>query len=131
MIGNVQLPAISVYDETMRELVRPQNPLNYGQHSDFMRLVRNYNSLLAFASVVTQLPTRPTDRRPFVFRIQGTIYHQMAPAFRDPSLYEPRECQFYYMDTALANSERLRVNALEPQFVRVNEDVSTLKCAFT
>ena len=72
---------------------------------NFKKHIRYYNSLLAFASVVTNLTT--PSKGAFIYKIQGSIYHQLAPMFVDQSKYKPQAIQFYFLDGDTATKERL------------------------
>lgn len=91
----------------MKKLLMP-NPKNKQEVSDakhFKENIREYNTSFAFASIVTDLKTPAGGA--FIYKIQGTIYHQLAPCYVDKNKYKPQAIQYYFLDGDEANKERL------------------------
>ena len=92
----------------MRRLLRPDNRDNdqVMEHRMFMDDIRQYNDLLAFASVHTELSIMDYPRnRQFCYRIHGQMY------FRCPPLHNLNNerletSQFYILDTDQATEQR-------------------------
>ena len=87
---------------------------------NFKKHIRHYNSLFAFASVVTNLKT--PSKGAFLYRIQGSIYHQLAPMFVDKEKYKPQAIQYYFLDGDTALKERLE--KAKSENVTLNKEVS-------
>lgn len=87
---------------------------------NFKKHIRHYNSLLAFATVVTDLKT--PAKGAFIYRIQGSIYHQLAPMFVDKQKYKPQAIQYYFLDGDTALKERLE--KAKSENVLLNKEVS-------
>lgn len=97
------------YHPLMVQLLIPnRNDGNEVENSKlFLSKIRQYNSILAFASVIAQLNVPPGTHQ-FVYRIQGSIYHNVPPLL--PNQHEPQTVQFYVMDSEVAHAERMRIN---------------------
>lgn len=94
----------------MMTLLKPdrnvENQVNDNQV--FMADIRQYNSLLAFASIHTRLYMHDLQQNNnrFIYKIHGAIY------FRFPALVNPNHAnnletaQFYILDTDVAHEQR-------------------------
>ena len=69
------------------------------ESSDFMRLIRSYNSMFAFSSMGVKVDDSiNTGRGPYVFRINGLPSHRIGSLVPTPST-SPQFAQLYVYDT--------------------------------
>jgi hypothetical protein len=76
--------------------------------------------MLAFAAISTDLDQALYAQN--VFKIQGSIFRQVPPLIRDDNRFEHyHTAQYYFLDSDVANQQRLQV------YPRLNLDVSQFK----
>ncbi|KAI9558394.1 hypothetical protein GHT06_015173 [Daphnia sinensis] len=102
--GKVILPPPKECPELLYHLFTNSHPKS--QH--FLKMIRNYNNALAFASMRAQIDI-PTGRGPYCFRIHGQIYHDtLASRYlnQDTLNPAPKYAQLYFIDSSQANEFR-------------------------
>lgn len=85
------------------------NQNQVGDHDVFIADIRQYNSLLAFASTHTRLFMQdfPAHNNRFIYKIHGAIYFRF-PALVNPNYANQLEtAQFYILDTDIAHDQRV------------------------
>ncbi|KZS07139.1 Uncharacterized protein APZ42_029230, partial [Daphnia magna] len=84
-------------------------PNNHPKSPHFIKMVRNYNNALAFASMGAQIDHLP-GRGPYCFRIHGQLYHDTRAVRyqNEDSLNHraPKYAQLYFIDSTQANEFR-------------------------
>ena len=72
---------------------------------NFQKNIRQYNSSLAFASLIVSKPAHFYAGGPFSFRVQGQVYSMISPAI--PDHQSPSYGQLYFVDSAEARQLRV------------------------
>ena len=113
--GEIQRTALccisgKVKVEEIREPPEPLLSLLLGTHEDskdFHANIREYNSLMSFASIGAQLDL-DMARRPgsYVYRIHGSVYHRIGP-LAGAEGEVPKYAQIYLFDTDAATDVRM------------------------
>ncbi len=102
--GKVRLPELKECPELLESLLRDSHP----QAKNFMKKIRNYNSALAFASMVANVSLSPGSG-PYCFRIHGMVYHSTRSVGQDSP--NPAYADLYFMYSAQATDLRLHNQA--------------------
>ncbi|WVZ65260.1 hypothetical protein U9M48_014656, partial [Paspalum notatum var. saurae] len=107
--GKVSLPKHRPSPPPLHELVRFDGGSSSNQ---FMRLIRQYNSLFAFTSLGVHVDKSiNTGNGPYVFRINGVVHHRIGSLIPEPG-HRPEYAQLYIYDTA--NEMQNRLNIVDP-----------------
>ncbi|KZS09596.1 Uncharacterized protein APZ42_026140, partial [Daphnia magna] len=103
--GKVILPPPKGCPELLYHLFTNNHP----KSPHFIKMIRNYNNALAFASMGAQIDYLP-GRGPYCFRIHGQMYHdttavryQNEDSLNHPA---PKYAQLYFIDSTQANQFR-------------------------
>ncbi|KZR96590.1 Uncharacterized protein APZ42_008990, partial [Daphnia magna] len=103
--GKVILPPPKDCPELLYHLFTNNHP----KSPHFIKMIRNYNNALAFASMGAQIDHLP-GRGPYCFRIHGQMYHdttavryQNEDSLNHPA---PKYAQLYFIDSTQANEFR-------------------------
>ncbi|RIB19665.1 hypothetical protein C2G38_1964869 [Gigaspora rosea] len=98
--GAVVLLPLLPFPEELKLLFLRKHPLS----QTFYQNIRNYNSAVAFVSVVSNIQSIP-GRGPYMYKISGQIYHFLGPA--QPNTGDiPTFGQLYFLNTADAHEHR-------------------------
>lgn len=92
----------------MRRLLKPnvRDNAEVMEHRSLMDDIRQYNDLLAFASVHTELSIMDQPRnRQFCYRIHGQMYFR-CPPLQNPNNDRLETSQFYILDNDQATAQR-------------------------
>jgi hypothetical protein len=82
----------------LKKYYQPETRQEHDKAKNFKKWIREYNSLLSFASVRAQL-RKPPGYGGFCFRIQGRIYHSVPPLFPGVQDANIEAAQYYVLDT--------------------------------
>ncbi|KAJ6579048.1 hypothetical protein DFH09DRAFT_913455, partial [Mycena vulgaris] len=125
--GKVVLPAVKAPPRDLLELFDGTS-----LHSaDFKKKIRAYNAAFALASLgVTVDKTVLDGHDPYVFKIQGGLYHHVGALLPEPGK-DPVYAQLYFYSSEEANAARLRRNrggnnnmaGLNPQVMGILDEV--------
>ncbi|GBN12749.1 hypothetical protein AVEN_246718-1 [Araneus ventricosus] len=99
--GEVHLPNLTEAPDLFKELLcsNSQEAKNYRQH------IREYNALLAFASMGAEIKA-PPGTGPYCFRIHGQIYHMVSLLYSNER-NKPGYGQLYIFDSSEASNRRI------------------------
>lgn len=100
--GKVMLPPLPDYPMEFKELLTS----NSEQSKHFLGQIRQYNSAVSFASFGAKLVS-PPGRGPYVFRLQGQIYHRAGSLHPDENT-PPVYSQLYIIETNRAVQARMQ-----------------------
>ncbi|KAJ7124993.1 hypothetical protein C8R44DRAFT_597022, partial [Mycena epipterygia] len=104
--GRVVLPDVRKPPRDLLELF--DGTSNHSR--DFIKNIRAYNSAFALASLGVTIDRSINDGRgPFVFKIQGALYHKVGSLLPEPG-NDPIYAQLYFYSSAEANAARMRRN---------------------
>lgn len=108
--GRVSLPKRRLPPSPLRELIS----FNGGpQCNEFMRLIRQYNSLFAFTSLGVHIDRSVNSGGgPYVFRINGVVHHRIGSLI-PPVGKRPEYAQLYIHDTSNELQNRLNIFSRE------------------
>ncbi|XP_057375160.1 uncharacterized protein LOC130696096 [Daphnia carinata] len=99
--GKVILPPPRECPELLYHLFTNSHP----KSPHFLKMIRNYNNALAFASMGAQIDS-PPGRGPYCFRIHGQIYHDTTSVEYQHEDSAPKYAQLYFIDSSQANEFR-------------------------
>ncbi|KAJ6523320.1 hypothetical protein B0H19DRAFT_910883, partial [Mycena capillaripes] len=117
--GKVELPPVRAPPRDLLQLF--DGTSNYSQ--DFKRNIRAYNSAFALASLgVTVDRGINNGNSPYVFKIQGALYHNVGSPLPEPQ-QEPCFAQLYFISSAEANDARTRYNPLNNHIMGILDNV--------
>jgi len=97
--GVIKLPD-QIYPDELRSLLT-----EHPEKSHFLANIREYNSAMAMASVGAKMPQQ-SKNGPYVFRIQGQIYHRIS-ATQPEDGRSPSYGQLYILDSDAATNARI------------------------
>jgi hypothetical protein len=104
--GSVSLPIHHPFPEPLYSLVRFDGDRRC---SNFMHLIRQYNSLFAFTSIGVHIDQSiNTGSGPYVFCINGVVHHWIGSLLPADSS-QPEYAQLYIYDTSNEVQNRLSV----------------------
>ncbi|KAJ6587606.1 hypothetical protein DFH09DRAFT_909703, partial [Mycena vulgaris] len=104
--GKIKLPAVRKPPRELLELFNGTS--NHAAH--FKKNIRNYNAAFALASLgVTVDKTVLDGHGPYVFKIQGALYHKVGALLPEAGK-DPVYAQLYFYSSEDANAARLRRN---------------------
>lgn len=96
---------------------------------NFQKHIRQYNSALAFASLIIQKPAHFHAGGPFSFRVQGQVYSMVSAATPDQKL--PSYGQLYFIDSeeasAIRSSDR-RNEDCDPSLFQELDNMIRIEC---
>uniref|UniRef100_T1IHM1 Uncharacterized protein n=1 Tax=Strigamia maritima TaxID=126957 RepID=T1IHM1_STRMM len=104
--GKVKLPPLKKYPEPLKDLLLGSDK----RSRDFRTHIRQYNSLLSFASMIATVPPLPpssSGKAPYCYRIHRAVYHE-ASALRDETDRNPSFAQLYMYDARQAAQYRMK-----------------------
>uniref|UniRef100_T1IYP9 Helitron helicase-like domain-containing protein n=1 Tax=Strigamia maritima TaxID=126957 RepID=T1IYP9_STRMM len=91
--GKVKLPPLKKYPEPLKDLLLGSDK----RSRDLRTHIRQYNSLLSFASMIATVPALPpssSGKAPYCYRIHRAVYHE-ASALHDETDENPSFAQLY------------------------------------
>lgn len=110
-----------IFPSYLQELLsNPAHP----QYRNFQENIRSYNSAVAFASMGAQIDNL-VGRGPYVFRVHGQIYHRTGHMHPEDGA-ERQYAQFYVVDSAMANVDRMQHPANQRLNVSIVQNLDRL-----
>ncbi|KAF8210621.1 hypothetical protein K438DRAFT_1571029, partial [Mycena galopus ATCC 62051] len=117
--GKVDLLPIQAPPRDLLELF--DDTSNYSH--DFLQNIRAYNAAFALASLGVTVDTRiNNDHGPYVFKIQGALYHKFGSLLPEAG-HDPSYAQLYIVSSAEANAARMQHNALNNHVMGILDNV--------
>lgn len=118
------MPKLLAPPNELKKYFWPNNDHEIEMAKTFQKKIREYNSMLSFASIRAKLRA-PPGRGDFCFRIQGRIYHSVPPLLPNTQGNRLEAAQFYVLDTKeIALQKRLQ-NAAAAE-IELDNDVNLL-----
>ncbi|KAJ7032962.1 hypothetical protein C8F04DRAFT_890575, partial [Mycena alexandri] len=117
--GKVDLPPVRAPPRDLLQLF--DGTSHYSRN--FKENIWAYNSAFALASLGVTVDRRVNDGRgPYVFKIQGALYHKVGSLLPEPGR-DPSYAQLYIVSSAEANEARMRRNPLDNHVMGILDNV--------
>ena len=109
--GRVSLPKHRPFPPPLCDLIK----FNGGHESkNFMKLIRQYNSMFAFTSLGVDIDRSiNTGRGPYIFRINGVVHHRVGSLIPEEGS-KSQYAQLYIYDIANEVQNRLGIHSSGP-----------------
>ena len=108
--GTISLPKHRPFPPPLCDLIKFNGGL---ESKNFMKLIRQYNSMFAFTSLGVDIDRSiNTGRGPYIFRINGVVHHRIGSLIPEEGS-KPQYAQLYIYDTANELQNRLRIHSSE------------------